>query len=106
MKKTITLLLFITAVSCVFGQKKYVLTLDQSLELAMKQGYAVQNATSQYLSSKKGYESALRRLRTSVDLNVDAPNFSESLTSQFNPLTQRYEFYELMLLRAFRFGAQ
>lgn len=93
------LLALLATTSCLLGQKKYVLTLDESLELALQQGYAVQNATSQYLASKKGYEAALRRLRTSVDLTVEAPSFSESLTSQFNPLTQRYEFYELQTTR-------
>lgn len=98
-KPALLAFLFGTIFTFTFAQKHYVLTLDQSLELALKQGYAVQNATSQYLASKKGYESALRRLRTSIDLNVEAPTFSESLTSQFNPLTQRYEFYELQTTR-------
>lgn len=87
------------ALSSVASQTKYVLTLQQSLDLALKQGYAVQNATSQYLSTKKNYESALRKLRTSVDLSFDLPSYQESLSSQFNPLTQRYEFYQLQTTR-------
>ncbi|MBI3578667.1 MAG: TolC family protein, partial [Ignavibacteriales bacterium] len=99
--RTIRLLSFacFIAISPVASQPKYVLTLQQSIDLALKQGYAVQNATSQYLSTKKNYESALRKLRTSVDLNFDLPSFQESLSSQFNPLTQRYEFYQLQTTR-------
>jgi len=81
------------------SQSKHVLTLHESIQLALRQGYAVQNATSQYLSSKKSYESALRRLRTSVNLSVQAPSFSESLSNQFNPSTQLYEFYQLKTTR-------
>jgi outer membrane protein TolC len=32
---------------------------------------------------------------TTVDLSLSLPEYSESLTNQFNPLSQRYEFYQL-----------
>ncbi len=100
MRKRLCLIsLFLICATAGSAQRKYTLTLEESIALALKQGYAVQNTTSQYLATKKNYESALRKLRTSVDLTIDAPNFSESLTSQFNPLTQRYEFYELRTMR-------
>ncbi len=71
------------------------LTLEQSISLALQQGFAAKNASAQYLASKKSYESELRKLRTSVTLSVDLPNYSQSLTSQFNPVTQLYEYYQL-----------
>ena len=95
----IAVLTFLLLVGPAHAQKKFILTIGQSIDLALKQGYAVRNATSQYLSAKKSYESALRKLRTSVDLSIDLPSFSESLTNQFNPLTQRYEFYQLKTTR-------
>ncbi len=85
----------VVAVAFTSAQTKKPLTLDQSINLALQQGYAARNASTQYLASKKSYESALRRLRSSVTLSVDLPNYSQSLTSQFNPITQLYEYYQL-----------
>lgn len=89
------LLLALVLSSTAAAQDTLVLSLDQSIALALKQGYAVKNASAQYLSSKKSYESSLRQLRTSVNLSLDAPNFSQSLSSQFNPISQQYEFYQI-----------
>ncbi|MFH0989311.1 MAG: TolC family protein [bacterium] len=101
MKRLFSLLQFTLISSLItIAQVKTTLTLDESISLALKQGYAVQNATSQYLSSKKSYEATLRKLRTSVNLTMDAPRFSESLSNQFNPITQRFEFYQLETVQA------
>jgi len=91
----ITALVLAVTVSTAIAQDTLTLSLDQAIDLALKQGYAVQNASSTYESSKKGYESALRQLQTSVGLSLDAPSFSQSLSNQFNPITQQYEFYQI-----------
>jgi len=85
-----------------FPQDTLMLTLEKSLSLALQQGYAIQNASEQYLSSKRNYEAQELSSATTVDLNLKVPDYSESLTNQFNPLTQRYEFYQLQstLLRS------
>ncbi|HTP12683.1 MAG TPA: TolC family protein [Bacteroidota bacterium] len=85
----------LVVVSVSTAQTKRPLTLDQSITLALQQGFAAKNASAQYLASKKSYESELRKLRSSVTLSVDLPNYSQSLTSQFNPTTQLYEYYQL-----------
>ena len=85
--------------STLYSQQTHTLTLEHSIDRALKSGYAVQNTTSQYLTSKKNLEATLRKLRTSVALSVDVPSFSESLSSQFNPSTQLYEFYQLQTTR-------
>lgn len=89
------ILLVLLASSVASAQIKRTLTLEQSIGLSLQQGYAAKNASTQYLASKKSYESELRKLRSSVSLSVDIPNYSQSLSSQFNPLTQRYEYYQL-----------
>lgn len=71
------------------------LTLEQSIKLAFKQGFAMQNASTQYQSSRENLEAELRRMRTSVALNFNLPTYNESLTNQFNPLSQRYEYYQI-----------
>ncbi len=85
----------LVTVAVASAQTKRPLTLDQSISLALQQGFAAKNASTQYLASKKSYESELRKLRSSVTLSVDLPNYSQSLTSQFNPVTQLYEYYQL-----------
>ncbi len=99
MKRTIAILLTLSMPLFAAAQNKHDLSLDQSIDLSLRQGYAVQNTTSQYLASKKGFESALRKMRTSVALSLDIPSFSESLNNQFNPSTQLYEFYQLRTTR-------
>lgn len=92
--RLLILVIFLTA-SLAPAQVKRTLTLEQSISLSLQQGYAAKNASTQYLASKKNYEAELRRLRSSVTLSVDLPNYSQSLSSQFNPLTQLYEYYQL-----------
>ena len=99
MKRTVAILLTLSLPLFTAAQNKHNLSLDQSIDLSLRQGYAVQNTTSQYLASKKGFESALRKMRTSVALSLDVPSFSESLNNQFNPSTQLYEFYQLRTTR-------
>jgi len=71
------------------------ISLQDAIGLALNQGYAVHSATSSYLVSKKTLEAELRRQRTSVNLNLNLPTFRESLSSQFNPATQKYEYYQI-----------
>ncbi len=86
-------LLFFAAAA--IGQGQTVLTLDTCLSLAFRQSYLMQNAIQQFRASKDSYESQARSASTSVDLSLRLPDYSESLTNQFNPITERYEFYQL-----------
>jgi outer membrane protein len=93
----IAVLVFITRGPAVHGQS--FLTLDQCITHALKHGYAVQSASSQYRASQNNYEAAKRKLRTSVSVSLDLPSYSESLSNQFDPLLAQYKYYELTTTR-------
>ena len=75
------------------------LTLPMSIDLAFRQGYAAQNASSQYRSTKRSLEAELRRMRTSVSLSLSAPNYSESLSNQFDPGSGQYQYYQIQTMQ-------
>jgi outer membrane protein TolC len=77
------------------SQTNHQLTLQQSIEMAVRKGLVAGDVTSRYLAAKNRAESARRNLWTSISLSVTAPDFSESLTQQFNPATGNYEYYQL-----------
>ncbi|MBI5472799.1 MAG: TolC family protein [Ignavibacteriae bacterium] len=89
----LALALFVSTISAT--QTKYQLTVQQSIELAVQKGLVASNVTSRYLAAKNRAESARRALWTSVSLSVTAPDFTESLRQQFNPLSASYEYYRL-----------
>jgi outer membrane protein len=76
-------------------QEPSELTLENCIALALHQSYAMQSATQQYFAAKKSYEAQSLITGTTVDLSLRLPDYNESLTNQFNPLSQRYEFYQL-----------
>ncbi len=71
------------------------LTLEKSVELALQQSYLIQNASQQYLSATKNYEAQSLVTATTIDLNLRAPDYSESLTNQFDPISQSYQYFQL-----------
>src|SRR6266571_7731828 len=77
------------------AQESVELTLETSIGLALKQSYSMQNATQQYFASKKIYEAQALVYATTADLTFRLPDYNESLSNQFNPISQRYEFYQL-----------
>ncbi len=79
----------------VAAEVRHELTLDSSISYAVLRGYAASDLKARYIAARKNAESARRRLWTSVGVTVNAPSFQESLVQQFNPLTGRYEYYQL-----------
>jgi outer membrane protein len=77
------------------SQVRHELTLEQSITMALHNGFSASDVKARYVAAKKNAESARRRLWTSIGLSVTAPNLQESLSQQFNPLTGRYEYYQL-----------
>jgi outer membrane protein TolC len=77
------------------AQSKHVLTLDESIAIAVKRGFIASEVASRYISARNNAESSRRKLWTSMSLSVSAPDFQESLTQQFNPGTGRYEYYQV-----------
>jgi outer membrane protein TolC len=77
------------------AQAAHRLTLPQSIEMAVQKGLVASDVTAQYWASRNRAESARRSQWTSLSLSVAAPDYSESLSQQFNPLTGNYEYYQL-----------
>ena len=98
-----TLLLFaallLAVASTITAQEKTTLSLRDCIDLALKQGYAASSVSSDYQSSRRNYQASLRRLRTTIDVSLDLPNYRESLTNQFNPTSQAYQFYQTQTLQ-------
>ncbi|MGA2622294.1 MAG: TolC family protein [Bacteroidota bacterium] len=97
MKFTVTSILL---VPCFFStvlnaQEPAELTLEKCIALAFQQSYPMQNTIQQYLSAKKNFEAQVLNTATTVDLTFSLPDYSESLTSQFNSTTNLNEFYQL-----------
>ena len=77
------------------GQGSEVLTLERCIQTALKQSNVVQTAMKHYISSRRSSDADAMVSAPTVDLDLELPEYNESLTSQFNPLTERYEFYQL-----------
>ncbi len=93
MKKTgLTFFILLAAINTGFAQK--IFTLDEALSVALKQSYAIKSAEYNLISSQKNLESAQLGLRTSVSFELDLPNYSRTLSNQFNVSTGKQEFYQ------------
>jgi outer membrane protein TolC len=92
MKKVYIITAFLFPLALVFGQKAY--TLDEALSIALQQSYAIKSAEYNLLSSRKSLESARLSYMTSVNLEMDLPNYSRTLSNQFNTSTGSQEFYQ------------
>ncbi|NOH00143.1 MAG: TolC family protein [Ignavibacteriae bacterium] len=88
-----SLLLIILFSSNIFSQK--VLTLDESLAIALGESYSIKSAKYNLESSSKNLEAIKLGLRTSIDLQFDLPSYQRSLVSQFNTATGNEEFYKV-----------
>ena len=96
MRRIASLLLIVLAAAIsAESQPRHELTLEQSIAMALRTGFSASDVKARYVAAKKNAEAARRRLWTSVGLTVTAPNLQESLSQQFNPLTGRYEYYQL-----------
>jgi outer membrane protein len=80
-------------------EKQTTWTLSECIGRALTSGYAVSNASSQYRASRSSFEAARRKLRTSVSLSLDLPNYQQALVNQFDVLSQQYKYYELTTTR-------
>ncbi len=90
--KSILKLFFFFSIS-VYAQK--ILTLEESLSIALKESYSIKAANFNLISSEKNLEATKLGLMTSVDVELDAPNYSRSLSSEFNPLTGLEQYYQI-----------
>jgi outer membrane protein len=72
-----------------------ILTLEESISIALKESYNIKTAEYSLISSQKYLEAARMGLRTSVNMELDLPRYSRTLSSQFNPNSGAEEFFEL-----------
>lgn len=92
MKKFFTLLCWLAFVVNNNAQKE--LTLDDAIEIALRQSFGIQSAKYSLESSGKNLEAVKLGLLSSLDLEFDLPSYFESLSSQFNTSLGKEEFYE------------
>jgi outer membrane protein len=90
--KFIPLLLIIFNIT---GTAQRLLTIEDALSQALKGSFGIQSAQYNLISSEKSLEAFQRGLMTSVNLELDAPNYSHRLMSNFNPQTGTSEFFEV-----------
>ncbi|QQS36274.1 MAG: TolC family protein [Ignavibacteriales bacterium] len=71
------------------------LTLEDALSIALKESYGIKSAQYSLLSSQKTLEAAKLGLMTSINMEFDLPRYSQTLSSQFNPVTGTEQFFEI-----------
>ena len=76
-------------------QAQQVLSLNDAISIALDDSYGIQRAEYSLEESEKNLESFRAGLFSRLDLEFDLPNYVNSLSSQFNPLTGKEEFYEI-----------
>lgn len=77
------------------AQAQEIYNLEKSINTALEKSFGIKSAEYSLLSSQKSLEAFKASLFSRLDLEFDLPSYSKSLTSQFNPLESREDFFEL-----------
>lgn len=93
--KSVLFLFLVFIMFPVSSAAQKVLSLEDALDIALKESYSIKSARYNLISSEKNLEAIQMGLRTSVDLSIDAPNYSRNLVREFNPLTESEQFYQI-----------
>jgi len=93
MKKILQIAIMILIPTLSFAQEIY--TLDKSIDVALQKSFGITNAKYSLVESEKKLEAFKASLYSKLDLEFDLPNYSNNLTSQFNPATGKEEFYSV-----------
>ncbi|MCX6149650.1 MAG: TolC family protein [Ignavibacteriales bacterium] len=88
-----SIFIFFIFISNIFAQR--ILTLEDALSIALKESYSIKSADFNLISSEKTLEAVKLGLMTSIDMEVDAPSYSRSLSSQFNTVTGLQQYYQI-----------
>ncbi len=91
MKKIFLIAIIILIPTLCFAQEIY--TIEKSIDVALQKSFGITNAKYSLVASEKNLEAFKAGLFSNLDLEFDLPNYSNNLTSQFNPLTGKEEFY-------------
>ncbi len=77
----------------VTAQRK--LSLSEALSIALEQSYAARSAKEQLRMSRASAEAARLSLLSSIDLNLNVPSYTSTLSPQFNPITGITEYFSI-----------
>lgn len=91
MKKILQIIILLPVLS--FAQEIY--TLEKSIDIALQKSFGINNAKYSLVASEKNLEAFKASLFSTLDLEFDLPNYSNVLTSQFNPIEGKEEFYSV-----------
>ncbi len=94
MKNFIKVVLLLLSLNSFINAQK-ILTLDEALSIALSKSYSIKSAEYSLESSQKTLEAAQRGLLSSVNLEFDLPNYSQTLSNQFDTQTGTEQFYKL-----------
>jgi outer membrane protein TolC len=72
-----------------------VLSLEESIKIALKESYSINSANLSVESSRKSLESVRKNMYSKVDISFDLPRYYSNLSPQFNPLTGLTEYYQI-----------
>ncbi len=91
MRKLVFLIIILFAAGEIYSQR--ILTLDEALNIALKESYSIQTANLSLVSSEKSLEAQKLGLRSLVSLSLDLPSYTRSLRTSFDPQTGIDNFY-------------
>ena len=97
--KYIFLLIFCVFIQNAEGQRKRVLTFDESLDIALRQSYSIKRASIALLGSKNDVKAARAGLKSYAFFETDLPKFDQAISQEFNSGTQTYDFFKTQTMR-------
>ncbi len=68
-----------------YGQTKRVLTLDEAINIALKQSYTVKSFREDVIRSSENYRSQKANFRPYANFNVQTPSFTENVNATYTP---------------------
>ena len=84
--KKVTLIVYLALASALIGQEVYQLDLPTSLEMATEKNYQMRQLKENLAQSEYLLQSATNRFKTHVDLNLNAPVYTETISRQEDSL--------------------
>ncbi|MCJ7813552.1 TolC family protein, partial [bacterium] len=86
-------------VQVVFGQDSLVLTLDEAIDIALKQSYSIKNLEQSVVSAERNLWAAKAGYRTNIQSSIYAPAYDEGFklveTDIGNPVAKQYGSFQV-----------
>lgn len=94
MKLKITYILICLLLPCriLYGQTVIDLTYNESIEMALRQGYTFKQQENSFRSSYFRLQASKAGLRSNARIDVTLPAFDASINEQYNFVTESYQF--------------